>query len=52
MILKALNTVEKWNPKVTQNYMFVDFDEGEITALESVYPNVKVFLFDLHREQA
>ena len=52
MILKALNTVKKWNPKVTPKYAFVDFDEREITALESVYPNVKVFLCDFHREQA
>ena len=52
MILKALNTVKKWNPKVTPKYAFVDFDEREITALESVYPNAKVFLCDFHREQA
>ena len=52
MILEALNTVKKWNPKVTPKHAFVDFDEREITALESVYPNVKVFLCDFHREQA
>ena len=44
MVLKVLNTVRKWNPKVTPKYSSVDFDEREITALESVYPNVKVFL--------
>ena len=51
MILKALNTVKKWNPKVTPKYVFVDFDEREITALKSVYPDVKVFLCHFHREQ-
>ena len=52
MMLKTLNTVKKWNPKVTPKYAFVDFDEMEITALESVYPNVKVFLCNFHKEQA
>ena len=44
--------MKKWNPKITPKYAFVDFYEREITALESVYPNVKVFLCDFHREQA
>ena len=52
MMLKALNTVKKWNPKVTTKYVFADFAEKEITTLESVYPSVKVFLCDFYREQA
>ena len=43
MILKGLNTVKKWNPKVTPKYA---------CTLISVYPNIKVFLGDFHREQA
>ena len=29
MILKALSTVKKWNPKVTPKYAFVDFVRGK-----------------------
>lgn len=35
-MLKAVNTVKKWNAKVTWKYAFADFDGREITALESV----------------
>ena len=29
MILKALSTVKKWNPKLTPKYAFVDFVRGK-----------------------
>ena len=37
---------------VSPKYVFVDFDEREITSLEIVFGRVKVFLYDFHREQA
>ena len=41
-----------WNPEVLPKYAFVDFDEREIVSLESIYPNIEVYLCDFHREQA
>ena len=52
MITKALNTIKMWNPEVLPKYAFVDFDEREIVSLESIYPNIEVYLCDFHREQA
>ena len=52
MIVKALEIVKKWNPEVSPKYAFVDFDEREITALEVIFCDIKVFLCDFHREQA
>ena len=37
---------------VSPKYVFVDFDESEITSLEIVFERVKVFLCDFHRKQA
>ena len=52
MITKALNKIKFWNPSVSPKYAFVDFDERDITFLETVYPKINVFLCDFHREQA
>ena len=52
MITRALNTIKMWNPEVLPKYAFVDFDEREIVSLESIYPNIEVYLCDFHREQA
>ena len=52
MITRALNTIKMWNPEVLPKYAFIDFDEREIVSLESIYPNIEVYLCDFHREQA
>ena len=30
----------------------VDFDEKEINALEELFPDIEVFIYSFHREQA
>ena len=40
-----------WNPEVLPKYAFVDFDERKIVSLESIYPNIEVYLCHFHREQ-
>ena len=52
MILKALQQIKEWNPDVNPKYGMIDFDSGEILALEEVFPGIKIFLCDFHREQA
>ena len=38
----------KWHPR----FFMTDFSEREISAIEEVFPDCKVFLCDFHREQA
>ena len=52
MIAKGLNIFKLWNPETIPKYAMVDFDEKEIKALETLFPNIKVFLCDFHREQS
>ena len=52
MIIRALNTIEMWNPEIFPKYALVDFDEREIVSLESIYPNIEGYLCEFHREQA
>lgn len=42
----------EWNPEIQPKYGMVDFDIAEINSLEFVFPGIKVFLCDFHREQA
>nr|XP_047124266.1 uncharacterized protein LOC105849580 [Hydra vulgaris] len=51
MIVKALTLIKSWNPDIEPKYAMVDFDEEEIYSLESVFPNIKVYLCNFHREQ-
>ena len=52
MITNALTVLKSWSPEVIPKYGMVDFDEKEISSLEKVFPKIKVFLCDFHREQA
>ena len=52
IIEKGLKIFRDLSPSVNPKYAIVDFDEKEINALESVFPDIVVFLCDFHREQA
>ena len=52
LLTKALMTVKVWNPSVKPKYGMIDFDTGELLALEGVFPGIIVFLCDFHREQS
>ena len=52
LLIKALQFIKEWNPDVSPKYAMVDFDAGEILSLETIFPDIKVFLCDFHREQA
>ena len=41
-----------WNPKIAAKYGIVDFDTEEISSLENIFPHIRVFLCDFHREQS
>ncbi|XP_054272917.1 uncharacterized protein LOC128993182 [Macrosteles quadrilineatus] len=51
-ITEALTIVRNWSPDVKPNYAMVDFAYEEINALQSVFPNIKVYICSFHREQA
>ena len=52
LIKKGLQIIRDWNPKVTPKFGMVDFDEKEINALEELFPDIEVFIYSFHREQA
>ena len=43
------NNIRMWNPKVSPN-AFLDFGEIKIVSLESMHPNIEVYLSDFHLE--
>ena len=47
-----MNFLLGWNPLAMPKYGMIDYDITEIAALEAVFPNVKVYLRDSHREQS
>ena len=47
-----MNLVLDWNPFVMAKYRMVDYNITEIAALEAVFPDTKVYLYDFHREQS
>ena len=47
-----MNLLLGWNPLVILKYGMVDYDIAEIAALEAVFPGIKVYLCDSHREQS
>lgn len=47
-----MNLLLGWNPLVMPKYGMVDYDIAEIAALEAVFPDIKVYLCDFHREQS
>ena len=51
-ILEALSIVKQWNPTWSPKFFLYDYSEAKIGALEQAFPNVVVYLYDFHREQA
>lgn len=51
-ITEALNYLKKMNPEWNPPYFLCDYSEAEISAIREVFPEVKIFLCDFHREQA
>jgi len=50
-ISEALGIVLSWNPQWSPPFFMTDYSEAEIGAIESVFPNCKVYICDFHREQ-
>ena len=42
----------EWNPAIKPKYRMVDFDAAEILSIGAVFPNIKIFLCDFHREHS
>ena len=51
MVTRVLSVAKMWNPEVAPKYAFFDFDETERPSLETVYPNIQVYLRNFHRKQ-
>ena len=51
-IEEALKVLTTWNPDWRPPYFMTDYSDAEIHAIESVFPECKVYLCDFHREQA
>ena len=47
--MQALRIIIEWNPDVIPKYAMVNFDEGEILSLETLFPGILVFLCDFRR---
>ena len=43
--------ITEWNPDTIPKFAMVDFNNAEIISLERVFPTIKIFLCDFHREQ-
>ena len=41
-----------WNPKIAAKYEMVNFDTEEISSRQNIFPHIRVFLCDIHREQS
>ena len=52
MITRTLKILKKWNPKVFPKYGFVHLDEHEMTSLDIVLGQVKVFVCNFHKAEA
>ena len=51
-VAEALGVLKDWNEDVAPRYGMTDYAWEEINALNQVWPDMKVFLCDFHREQA
>eukprot|EP00118_Oscarella_pearsei_P023912 m.292999 g.292999 ORF g.292999 m.292999 type:complete len:313 (+) comp40735_c0_seq11:897-1835(+) len=51
-IQEALEVLKAWNPSWMPPTFMSDYSDAQITALKSVFPDVRVYLCDFHREQA
>ena len=52
LISEALQILQNWNPDWKPPCFMTDYSDAEIGAIESTFPNCRVFLCDFHREQA
>ena len=52
LLIRGLSYIKKWSPEVLPNYGMTDFDAAETLALEFLFPSIKLFLCDFHREQS
>ncbi len=50
-IAEALKVIASWNPEWSPLFFMTDYSDAEITAIESVFPQCRVYLCDFHREQ-
>ena len=51
-IKEALSILQGWNPEWKPAFFMSDYSEAEMNAVESLFPGVKVYICDFHREQA
>ena len=51
-IEEAIRVLRSWNPEWKPKFFMTDYSEAEIAALETCFPDTKVYLCDFHREQA
>ena len=49
LLMQALRIIIEWNPDVIPKYAMVNFDEGEILSLETLFPGILVFLCDFRQ---
>ena len=50
-IEEALKVITSWNPQWNPPYFMTDYSDAEISAIQSMFPQCKVYLCDFHREQ-
>lgn len=51
-ILEALKVLQSWNPTWQPRYFMCDYSEAELSAIESAFQGITVYLCDFHRKQA
>jgi len=51
-IAEALLQLKQSNPSWSPPYFLCDYSEAELSAIQEVFPEAKVYLCDFHREQA
>ena len=51
MVTRVFIVAKMWNPEVASKYEFFNFDEREISSLETVYPNIQLYLRDFTKSK-
>ena len=51
-IAEALGLLKDYNPLWKPSHFMTDYSEAELLAIEQIFPNVRSYLCDFHREQA
>ena len=52
LIVNLLFASVDWNPKIVAKYRMVDLDTEETSSLKNMFPHIRVFLCNFHREQS